>query len=190
MERQLIIFQAFALIVLVGDAVCLWFLFRMIRQAARHFEQNRTWYEHLNRTLAMSVRAAETTSSRAAVVSGELRESLDALGDTLARTDNWARYGLAKLDFNAERASTTLGRKTRRAGSHLGEGLYKTAAAVQGVRATLRLVRRWQKGRRGQIIRHSLVPAPVDTVLTLLSAVTALGRLFSSRHGEDEDAIS
>jgi hypothetical protein len=186
MELQLTIFFALTFLVLAGNAAVLWYIRRHFAAACRHLDANREHYRRLGETIRGSVRAAEHTSTRLAEASRELRVSVGQLRETMDRTDNWARYGLAKLDFNAERAAGRLRDQTRRLGTRLGEGVYRKAAAVQGVRAAIGLVARWRLGRQ-PAGRHAAPPVdPVDTALVLVQAITALGELFRPRKGAPE----
>jgi len=177
MELRLTIFFALTFVVLAWNAGVLWLLFRMLRRAVGRLDQDQLWYRHLGGTLRMSVRAAEESTTRLAALSGEVRATVDQLGETLGRADNWARYGLAKLDSDADRASERLEKRTRQVGGRVGKQLYRTAVVIHGLKTALGFIARWKAGRHP--IRTLPVPTPVDTALILLQAVTAVGELFS-----------
>lgn len=182
MELQLAIFLALLVLVLAWNAVLLWILRRMLARVVGQLDQNRVWYAHLGDTLRMSIRVAEATTTHMASLSGQLGEVVAELSDAVGRADNWARYGLAKLDFNGERASQKLTGKTRRFGRDLGEQLYRTAVVVHGLKNVLGLIVRLKVGGPHPV-RRLITPTPVDTVLTVIEAVTALGQLFAPRPG-------
>lgn len=188
METHLTIFFALTFVVLAGNAAVLWHIRKGFVAAARHLDENRAYYRNVGETVRESVRAAEATSTRLVETTGGLRASVEHLGETLDRADNWARYGLAKLDFNADRACNQIREETRRLGSHLGESLYKAAAAIQGIRATVGLVGRLHLARRTPVRQAVSVIAPLDTAIVIMQALRALGELFRPRTAERNGA--
>lgn len=184
METELTIFFALTFVVLAGNAAVLWHIRKGFQAAAKHLDENRVYYRNVGETVRESVRAAEATSTRLAETTGLLRATVDQLGETLDRADNWARYGLAKLDFNAERASGHIRNETRILGSRLGESLYKTAAAIHGIRAAIGLIGRWQLARRAPLRKAAAVVAPLDTAIVIMQALRAFGELFRPRAGK------
>ena len=184
MELRLAIQLGLIFFVLAWNTVLLWALYRVLRGTERRLDRWQGEDAEVMRALGTSVRSAERASSRVAVLSGEVRSGVAEMSEVLDRADNWARYGLAKLDFNADRAAEKLGRRTRRFSGRLGGPICRTAAAVQGIRALLDLVARSQDGRSRRR-RRLRVPEPLDTAATLLQAVTAFGALFSPRNRGD-----
>lgn len=187
MQLQLTILFASAFLVLAWNAVLLWFIRQALRRANDRLDEDRVWYTHLGETLRSSIHVAEGSTARLALVSSRLRTAVEDMSEILDRVDNWARYGLAKLDFNSERASGTLRKKTRSVAGQLGDALYKTAAAIQGLRAVLSFIARWKVGGVGQAARGAFVPGPFGTTLILLQALNALGDLVGSRRDGTRD---
>lgn len=181
MQLQLTILFASVFLVLTWNAILLWSIRQALRRANDRLDENRVWYTHLGETLRSSIHVAEGTTARLALVSSRLRIAVQDVSEIFDRVDNWARYGLAKLDFNSGRASETVRGKTRRFASQLGDALYKTAAAIQGLRAVLSFIAHWKVGGVGQAARGAVVPGPVGTTLILLRGLTALSDLLESR---------
>jgi hypothetical protein len=186
MQFQLTIFFALVFLVLAGNTVLLWAICRSIRSASGAIERNRAHQDHVKMTLRMSIRTAEQVTDRLVLASRRLRTAVDEVDDALGRADNLARYGLARLDFNADRASNALERTTRRFGRGAGETAYRTAAAVQASYALLGLFSRLGGARLG---RKLPVMTPVATAMTIIQAVNALGELLGAgRPGRDAGA--
>lgn len=181
MQLQLTILFASVFLVLAWNAVLLWFIRQALRRANDRLDEDQVWYTHLGQTLRSSIHVAESTTARLSLASSRLRVAVEDVSEILDRADNWARYGLAKLDFNSDKASETLRGKTRRLGSRLGDAVYKTAAAIQGVRAVLSFIARWKVAGVGQAARGAFAPGPVGTTLILLQALKALGDLLAAR---------
>lgn len=181
MEVRLTILLALTFTVLMLDAAVLWWLLRLLQQAGKHAQRNRADYARIHERLRTSLRIAEQATSRLRVVSGELRTAVVEFDDGSRRADNWARYGLAKLDFNAERLTDNLSARTRSLAHRIRNPLYRTAAAVHGLRATLDLIARWRDGGTGRLQRTAQLIDRVDTAANIVEAVTALGDLFSSQ---------
>lgn len=189
METRLTIFLALVFLVMAWNAVLLWVLRRMLHRANAHLDRNRLRYTHLGDTLRMSIRVAERTTEDLAGMTAELRSTVHEWEETLDRADNWARYGLAKMDFNADRASQKLHRGTRTLAGRVGEQLFRTATVIHGIKAALEFIARLKGDRTRHPVRTLLRPAPLDAALAAFQAMTALGKLFSSR-AEREQAES
>jgi hypothetical protein len=180
MELRLTVFFALAAVALTGNAAILWAIWHAFRQAARRAEANRTQYARLTSALVDSLKTLEQGTTQLAVRSGEVRDAVVGIDNNLGRADNWARYGLAKLDFNADRVAQKLGSKTRHVAGGLREPLYKTAAAVHAVKAILELVA-WERPGSRRVKKVSRMLEPLDTAATIVQAITALGALFAPR---------
>ena len=186
MELNLTIFFASTFLVLAGNAVLLWCLRRMLARASERARARQTEHARLIDALRVGVRVAEESTSRMAIVSGQIRSAAGELDSGLGRADNWARYGLAKLDFSADRASKRLEGKARDLGNEVRKPLYRTAAAIHGVKAVLNILSRWKPGAKGRLGRAARVVGPLDTAATVFQAVTALGSLLSGGNTDDD----
>lgn len=183
MELRLTIFFALTFIVLSFNAVVLWWMRRALHRTCERARKNRAARAQLEHAVRLSVRTAVEVTNRLALVSGEIRAGVHQLDSGLGRLDNWARYGLAKVDFNADRVSARMGARARDATSELQSPLFKTATVIHGVRTILDLAVRWKTSKTGRLVGATRVLGPIDTAVTVVQALTALGGRFSGRNG-------
>ena len=184
-QFQLTIFFALLFVVLAWNAGLLWVLSNWMRRVDQRVRASRERREHFIRTVGNAVRATEDATTQLVAVSARIRDAASRTDETLGRADDWARYGLAKLDFNTDRVAESLRKQTDRLGRDIREPLFKTSAAIQGVHALLTLAERWG-GTEGGRRRAAHVLDPLDTTLTFIEAVTAVGELFAAPRARDD----
>jgi len=185
MEFQLTIFFALLFVVLTWNAGLLWVLSNWMRRVDQRVSASRERREHLRHTVGNAVRATEDATTQLVAVSARIRDAVSQTDETLGRADNWARYGLAKLDFNTDRVAESLRERTDRLGRDIREPLFKTSAALQGVHAILKLAERWG-GTEGGRRRAAHALDPLDTTLTFIEALMAVGELLGSPRARDD----
>ena len=134
---MLTLFMGLMLVFVACNAVFLWMMRRRLKRtadAADHWGPKTRaaaadLKDHLERLEAASAKAAELSAgARARVVTAQ--EHLD-------RADNRLRYGLATIDYEADRLSERVDGEARRIQGRLAEPLAHTAAGVRSFRGVL-----------------------------------------------------
>ncbi len=140
MEVRLTVFVALVSLVLLWNTALLWTLFREMSRYARKANDLEGPSEKLLETLRTTVLQAESVSAKATGYSGKAREKVADLRGDLDRTENWVRFGLAKMDFEMDRISERVRDTADRAKQVAGEPLSRAGAIVHGLKAMLELV--------------------------------------------------
>jgi len=140
METRLTLFIGLVFVVLAWNTMLIWVLARVLRRLAVRTAR----YQHLSADAigALGARIEQAGSASAHMVgwSRQARERVGGVNRDFGRAANWIHYGLARIDFNVERASEELDAATKKVSARVAEPLYRTATVIQGVKALLELI--------------------------------------------------
>ena len=134
---MLALFMGLMLFVVAWNAALLWMIRQRLKRAADAADlwgpKARAAAADLNDRLER----LEAASAKAAELSARARARFVAAREHLDRADNRLRYGLATIDYEADRLSERVEGETRRIQGRLAEPLAHTAAGVRSFRGVL-----------------------------------------------------
>ena len=125
--------------ILMGNAVLLYVLFGFVRPLAKGLQDEEPSVRTV-RDLHAALEELQTWSAGLAEWSAKASRGMVRVGEECGRADNFLQYGLAKLDFNVDKASARLEHRTQEVIDTVSEPLERAAAVVQGVKALLEIL--------------------------------------------------
>ncbi len=137
MELQLTIFVILIFLVLAWNSALLWGIYREASRAAAKASRCSEEYASLHTNLKSVLREAESASERAVDWSARARERALGLDAEIERTQNWLRFGLAKVEFRMDRFSDDVASGTDRVKAAVSKPLFRFGSILHGVRAVL-----------------------------------------------------
>ena len=137
MELQLTIFAILIFLVLAWNSALLWAIYREASRAAVKASRCSEEYASMHTNLKSVLREAESASERVVDWSARARERALGLDAEIERTQNWLRFGLAKVEFRVDRLSDDVASGTDRVKAAVSKPLFRFGAILHGVRAVL-----------------------------------------------------
>src|SRR5262245_249803 len=138
MEVRLVIFLAFTSVVLTGNALVIWFVYKAFANITTSITGNIKDFQTSGETRNW-LHALESASFQAVTMTDSAKKQVAGFDATLARVQSMVGFGLAKIDVKIERACVVLTTQTAKAQEALVQPAEKIGAAIAGFQNVLEI---------------------------------------------------